>query len=206
MSNPITREETFLAAAAGDSVTLPKPITRVEQYLKRIAERTGTGGGSPDSPQNGNDVWEILCDVTFTEAVNFFAVTTDIDGNTFEARELMVYLLMSKVETTDYLRMGINPIFQNEMLHSAESAYGVPQAGATNNIFELISHFVLTNNGSVLLTNGMTRTNAYNAFADIRINGNITPKSLSTGKIKGFCFMNGVTLNPDTKLQIFIKR
>lgn len=54
MSDPITREETFLAAAAGDSVTPPKPITRVEQYLKKIAERTGTGGGSPDSPQNGN--------------------------------------------------------------------------------------------------------------------------------------------------------
>lgn len=96
MSDPITREETFLAAAAGDSVTLPKPITRVEQYLKRIAERTGTGGGSPDSPQNaaltftgavsatydgsvpvsvnipaggsgGGDEWELVTEITPTE-------------------------------------------------------------------------------------------------------------------------------------------
>ena len=66
MSDPITREETFLAAAAGDSVTLPKPITRVEQYLKRIAERTGTGGGSSDSPQNAAE-WELVTEITPTE-------------------------------------------------------------------------------------------------------------------------------------------
>lgn len=50
MDNPITREEMYLAAAAGERLNLPEPITRVEHYLKRIAERygggTGTGGNA----------------------------------------------------------------------------------------------------------------------------------------------------------------
>ena len=39
--NPITRREVFLAAAGGQQVETPEPITREEMYLKKIAE----GGG-----------------------------------------------------------------------------------------------------------------------------------------------------------------
>lgn len=39
----ITREEQFMAAAAGQAVKLPEPITRREKFLKAIAER---GGGA----------------------------------------------------------------------------------------------------------------------------------------------------------------
>jgi hypothetical protein len=46
---PITNKEFFLAAAAGDSVKLPTPLTREEMYLKRIAERGGGSGGSGGS-------------------------------------------------------------------------------------------------------------------------------------------------------------
>ena len=47
--NPITRREVFLAAASGEQVETPEPITREEMYLKKIAE--GGGGSSlPDTP------------------------------------------------------------------------------------------------------------------------------------------------------------
>ena len=44
---PETREEQFMAAAAGDSsaASLPKPVTRKEIYLKAIADNAGGGGG-----------------------------------------------------------------------------------------------------------------------------------------------------------------
>lgn len=45
MDEPITREEMFLAKAAGENVNIPEPITRKEQYLKAIAENGGSGGG-----------------------------------------------------------------------------------------------------------------------------------------------------------------
>ena len=37
MSDPITREETYLSAIAGDDVNLPDPITRKETYLAAMA-------------------------------------------------------------------------------------------------------------------------------------------------------------------------
>lgn len=37
MPEPITREETYLAAAAGESVTLPTPVTREELFLAKLA-------------------------------------------------------------------------------------------------------------------------------------------------------------------------
>ena len=46
LPDPITRKETYLAAAAGESVSTPEPITREEQYLAAIAE----GGGGSDLP------------------------------------------------------------------------------------------------------------------------------------------------------------
>lgn len=40
---PITREEMFMAAAAGEySGELPEPKTRLEYYLKKIAENGGS--------------------------------------------------------------------------------------------------------------------------------------------------------------------
>lgn len=43
---PITREETYLAAAAGQSVETPEPITRKEMFLDAIAKSGGGGGGA----------------------------------------------------------------------------------------------------------------------------------------------------------------
>lgn len=35
--NPITREEMYLAAAAGQEVPVPEPITRTEMFLANLA-------------------------------------------------------------------------------------------------------------------------------------------------------------------------
>lgn len=43
---PKTRKETFLAAAGGQDVTTPTPITREEVFLDAIAKGGGSGGGS----------------------------------------------------------------------------------------------------------------------------------------------------------------
>lgn len=45
---PVTREERFLAAAGGRSVTPPAPITRKEQLLQGIIDAVKSGGATPD--------------------------------------------------------------------------------------------------------------------------------------------------------------
>ena len=45
---PVTREERFLAAAGGRSVTTPEPITRKEQLLQGIIDAVKSGGATPD--------------------------------------------------------------------------------------------------------------------------------------------------------------
>ena len=44
--NPITRVENFLARIAGDPGTVLTPITRIEKFLQRIIDTGGGGGGS----------------------------------------------------------------------------------------------------------------------------------------------------------------
>lgn len=41
LDEPLTRIETFLAAAAGENVELPEPETRIEKYLAVIAGKAG---------------------------------------------------------------------------------------------------------------------------------------------------------------------
>lgn len=51
---PITREEKYLAKAAGQSVEVPEPITRKEMFLDAVAKRGGGSGGG------GATRWEDL--------------------------------------------------------------------------------------------------------------------------------------------------
>ena len=60
---PITREEMFLAKAAGQDVQTPTPITRREMFLSKIAEGGGSGGsGSEEEWFNDGDthIWITL--------------------------------------------------------------------------------------------------------------------------------------------------
>lgn len=64
---PITRKEMYLAAAAGQEVALPEPITREEKFLYKIAMR---GGGGVSS-------WNDLTDKPFySEPVEVLPETT----------------------------------------------------------------------------------------------------------------------------------
>lgn len=46
LSEPITREEKYLATIAGEyNDDLPQPITRSDKYLDKIARNGGGGGG-----------------------------------------------------------------------------------------------------------------------------------------------------------------
>lgn len=46
---PITRDEIFMAATAGEySGEIPEPVTRLEYYLKKIAERAAADNIQPD--------------------------------------------------------------------------------------------------------------------------------------------------------------
>lgn len=49
---PITRAELFMAAAAGQTVNLPDPITREETFLFKIYQFVSSGGASPEAIQS----------------------------------------------------------------------------------------------------------------------------------------------------------
>ena len=51
LPNPITRDEKYLAKAAGVEVDIPTPITREEHYLNAIAEGGGGSGFTPTQAQ-----------------------------------------------------------------------------------------------------------------------------------------------------------
>lgn len=51
--DPLTRRETYYAAMAGESSDIPEPVTREEQYLKKIAESGGGGGSLPEGGTAG---------------------------------------------------------------------------------------------------------------------------------------------------------
>ena len=63
-NNPITREEMFLSAAAGNDVPLPEPITRTEKYLKAIADNASNNTGSDDGGSSGGGVLIVHADTT----------------------------------------------------------------------------------------------------------------------------------------------
>lgn len=95
---PITRNELFMAAAAGEySGELPAPITRQEQYLKKIIEEID-GGGSVSPEQidaaieaylNSHDA-DIVTEQELSDELSEYYNKTDIDN-----------ALDSKADSTD---------------------------------------------------------------------------------------------------------
>lgn len=83
---PITRGEIFMAAAAGEySGELPEPITRQEQYLKKIIEEIDGGGSvSPEQIDAAIEAYldshdaDIVTEAELTEALEGKADSADI--------------------------------------------------------------------------------------------------------------------------------
>lgn len=75
---PITREEKYLAKAAGQSVEVPEPITRKEMFLDAVAKRGGGssgGGAQPDWNANDGEPGHVLNRTHYAEKV----VSTFVD-------------------------------------------------------------------------------------------------------------------------------
>lgn len=83
LPEPITREEMYLAAAAGIAVELPEPITRKEQFLMRVVENGGnadqSGGGLSTTAVN------LLMDV-----LNAVQYHTNVSGKIEQLREALL--------------------------------------------------------------------------------------------------------------------
>lgn len=81
--NPITRLELFLAAAVGEySGELPAPITRQEQYLKKIIEEIDSGGSvSPEQIDAAIEDYinthgsDIVSETELSQALSGYATT-----------------------------------------------------------------------------------------------------------------------------------
>lgn len=85
---PITRKEQYLAAAAGQDVSAPKPITREEMFLDAIAKKGGSGGG------DSNDAYtRSQTDALLSKKANI----TDVDSKNAEQDEQ----ISSKPSTAD---------------------------------------------------------------------------------------------------------
>lgn len=159
-----------------------------------------TGGGSGGGSAN----WELLYETTLEEDITSFSIDTDMNGEPFEAKALLFYLLMTQTSATNYLRLGFND--GSGVIGAFERTFGVTAAGNTSGVYELITEYAMVDETRVAMITGMTRTNVYNAFTDIRINGAITPQELSAGAIVRFGAASGVTLPAGTIMQAYIKR
>lgn len=79
---PITRKETFLAKAGGQSVETPTPITREETFLQAIIDNGSGGGGGGGVLVVGMDMQTMALDKTWSEIKNApFAVLQVLDGS-----------------------------------------------------------------------------------------------------------------------------
>ena len=107
---PITRKEMFMAKASGQNVNTPKPITREEKFLERIAENGGkaiswkdlgettvmgdtlTWDGNTEGLSSVADLFYLISDVIPTlEDLQNGGITTQSDGRsyTFNSEQLL---------------------------------------------------------------------------------------------------------------------
>ena len=111
----LTREEIFLkAAATGNAQGLPTPLTRVEEYLKYIAENGSGGGGTSDYEQlqnlpqvNGTTLIgdKSLSDLGITQAIKKVAdmIAGEFDANiAYETDAVVIYNDKLYIFTTDH--------------------------------------------------------------------------------------------------------
>lgn len=118
---PVTREEMFLAKAAGQDVETHEPITRKEMLLNKIAENSGCGGGGGvvnsirlrpgESPNLGS----------FSKLGEVFVIASDtgskIDDHTFKGKDTLSSI------STDAKALGRECFAECECLSSFDAPY-----------------------------------------------------------------------------------
>ena len=119
--NPITRKEMFLAAAGGQNVETPTPITREEVFLDAIAKGGGGGGSSgggvlvvhetvSGTTHTLDKTWQEIHDADF--------VVLKIDGHIYYASEI--------TDVYDVFYVGFMFGHPAEDGYSCDSASGYP--------------------------------------------------------------------------------
>lgn len=112
----------------------------------------------------------LIGSVTTEELVKTVVFTTYPDGTPFAVNHLLFYALIPQVESLGYLDL-LGDISNSSTLDQVK-LFSVTDAGNTSGLYELVAEVVLYGD-DVILPNGMTRKSVYNAFTDIRINGEI---------------------------------
>lgn len=118
---PITRQEIFLANAAGESTQDLKPITRLEHFLKNVADHVksiGDGG------------WRKIIDYTATEQIFTPDIprcefTEDLNGNPLSVKNLF-FKFSGIITGGNGFRITCNQNFLT-IIHGTAGEFGVSQ-------------------------------------------------------------------------------
>lgn len=139
---PITREEMYLAAATGETVTLPTPITRKEMYLDAIAQNGGIVSIElvPSDPLN--PFIGTATGATFQELQSawnngkkirgtFQSVEFEVGIYSTISSEFVTYVLTSFNNATLFVTVAIGETNEGTIRYTANPYTGLtPMAGA----------------------------------------------------------------------------
>ena len=117
---PITREEKFMAMAAGEDVGKLTPITRQEMFLKQIADSAGGGGGGGTGGEGGtvSISYEQVFDHNYPFNFNGFSVTGEQAQKLADANEIYMYADFGSVYGKGNVRVSVNFRFAEGRSHS----------------------------------------------------------------------------------------
>lgn len=110
---PVTREEMYLAKAAGQNVKTPEPITRKEMFLDAVARNGGSGGVTSwnnltDKPFG--DMVEVYPETAFSyvESLGFF-----VSPDAFPSSLIAGYNYVIRYNGVDYPCTAFDAVFSN---------------------------------------------------------------------------------------------
>lgn len=117
---PITREEKFMAMAAGEAVGKLTPITRQEMFLKQIADSAGGGGGGGTGGDGGTVSLSYEQVFDHNSLFNFtgFSVTGEQAQKLADANEIYMYADFGSVYGKGNVRVSVNFRFAEGRSHS----------------------------------------------------------------------------------------
>lgn len=133
---PVTREERFLAAAGGRSVTTSEPITRKEQLLQGIIDAVKSGGATPDVIENAVknylDANPVRPGATTEQAAQIEQNKTDIADLQTEVDELKESGGNGSGQNQDYAALNNKPRINGVELSGNKTAADLGIEGATD--------------------------------------------------------------------------
>lgn len=142
LPNPITRDEKYLAKAAGVEVDIPTPITREEKYLNAIAEGGG-GGFTPTETQ--------------LEAMNSGIDSTKVAQIETNKNNISSYCISKNLFNPSY---NTNSSTGWTVTRNFDNTYRVVATGTNTQQFITIGSYTPAESGTYLWTVGAVGTQA----------------------------------------------